>query len=98
MQQQRTQQTIDVSARDFAERVGQLSATQSPTGSVYSRLALIHQVAKAYAAEAVEAAGYVPVDLDIDELTDPPLYEGAVDADDRVVIQFSYEPVKTTHP
>ncbi|CCH02704.1 hypothetical protein FAES_4705 [Fibrella aestuarina BUZ 2] len=101
MHQQRTQHTIDVPARAFADRVGALSAAQSPTGSVYSRLALIHQVAKAYAVEAVVAAGYVPTDqpgdeqtmldrIDIDELTDPPLYEGVVDPEDRVVIHFSY--------
>lgn len=98
MSAQRTQQTIDVSARAFDERVGQLSAARSLAGSVYSRLALIHQVAKAYALEAIEAAGYVPSDLDIDELTDPPLYEGVADADDLVTIWFSYEPIKTTRP
>ncbi|RYE70160.1 MAG: hypothetical protein EOO81_08070 [Oxalobacteraceae bacterium] len=79
--------TIDVTASQFSEQLDQLTQTQS--GSVYSRLALIHQVAKAFATEALNAAGSTPHDLTIDELTDPPLYEWADNAD-PVIIQFSY--------
>lgn len=83
----RQEQTIDVPARAFSERLDRLS--QSQPGSVYSRLALIHQVAKAFAMEAVNASGRTPVDLTIDELTDPPLYESTSD-DEPVIIQFSF--------
>lgn len=83
----RQEQTIEVTAREFGERLDQLTQTQS--GSVYSRLALIHQLAKAFAMEALAGLGPTPTDLTIDELTDPPLYDG-VDNTDPVVIQFSY--------
>ncbi|MBO0947959.1 hypothetical protein [Fibrella forsythiae] len=85
----RRQQTIDVPAHLFSDRLSQVSAARSSSGSVYSRLALIHQVAKTVATEAVSESGRTPVDLTIDELTDPPLYEGATDTE-PVIIRFSY--------
>ncbi|RYC68848.1 MULTISPECIES: hypothetical protein [Spirosoma] len=83
-------QTISIPASDFSERLRQLSLSQSPAGSVYSRLALIHRVASAYATEAANQAGVFPTDLQIEELTDPPLYELPPDPD-PVIIQFSYQ-------
>ncbi|MEZ0540014.1 hypothetical protein [Fibrella arboris] len=83
----RKHQVIDVPAHTFNTRLGELAQTQP--GSVYSRLALIHQVAKALATESVNASGHTPTDLTIDELTDPPLYEGMADVE-PVLIQFSF--------
>ena len=81
-------QTIDVSAKEFNNRLNQLGS-QSPTGALLSRLALIHQVAKAYASEALSESGHSLADLNIEEITDPPLYDYTLD-DDPVIIQFSY--------
>lgn len=94
----RHERTIDVPVRVFSERLGALTQAQSggsasghsASSSVYSRLALIHQVAKALATEAVSASGRTPVDLTVDELTDPPLYESGPDDEEPVVIRFSY--------
>ena len=82
-------QTIEVSANDFNSRLNQLIAAQASTGTLFSRLALIHQVAKAFALEAVSKEETAPVNIDIEEITDPPLYSYMPD-DEPVVIQFSY--------
>ncbi|GAB4043759.1 hypothetical protein GCM10028774_60580 [Spirosoma jeollabukense] len=65
-----------------AERTGQAT-------SLLSRLALIHQVAKAYVAENLAKLAATPLDIEIEEITDPPMYDLDVAAD-VVTIQFSY--------
>lgn len=87
-QTNRTWQTINIPAKDFNNRLEQLEAQSAP-GSFLSRLALIHQVAKAYAVEAARESGHALADVEIEEITDPPLYGYTID-DDPVIIQFSY--------
>lgn len=82
-------QTIEIPASDFNSRLNQVIAAQASTGTLFSRLALIHQVAKAFASETVSKKESPPVDIDIEEITDPPLY-GYMPDDEPVVIQFSY--------
>ncbi|MBD2756671.1 hypothetical protein [Spirosoma validum] len=82
-------QTIEIPAREFSKRLSQFSETQTATGALFSRLALIHRVAKVYAVEAMSELGHSPTDLEIEEITDPPLYGHTID-DDPVFIQFSY--------
>lgn len=65
---------------------------QSATGSLLSRLALIHQVAKAYALESLPPSASATADVSIEEITDPPFYESGLN-DETVIIQFSYQPL-----
>ncbi|NEU66936.1 hypothetical protein [Spirosoma agri] len=51
---------------------------------------MIHQVAKAYALEATISLVDSPVELAIEEITNPPLYDFD-NGDELVVIQFSYK-------
>lgn len=88
-QTDRQWQTIEVPAREFNSRLNQFSAAQTSTGALFSRLSLIHQVAKAYATEAISKSGQSLTDLEIEEITDPPLYGYTLD-DNPVIIQFSY--------
>lgn len=81
--------TIEIPSRDFQHRVNEMVADPAKTTSVYSRLALIHLVAKEYAREEVERVGSSGSQIEIEELTDPPLSD-ATDGDERVVIRFSY--------
>jgi hypothetical protein len=81
--------TIEVPANEFTSRLNQFISTQASTGALFSRLALIHQVAKAYAVEAISKSGNERTDLEIEEITDPPLYGYILD-DEPVIIQFSY--------
>ncbi|WP_420148375.1 hypothetical protein [Spirosoma sp.] len=85
----RQRQTIAIPARDFNSRLSQLSESNSSTGALFSRLALIHQLAKAYAVEAVCEPEVLLADLEIEEITDPPLY-GYTPDDDPVIVHFSY--------
>lgn len=92
MQKQQTNrqwQRIEIPAKDFNNKLDQFSAIQTSPGTLFSRLALIHQVAKAYAVEAANQSGHVVTTLDIEEITDPPLYSYALD-DEPIIIQFSY--------
>ena len=82
-------QTIEVPANEFNSRFNQLIASQTSTGTLFSRLALIHQVAKAFAIEAVNKSDNSSTNLEIEEITDPPLY-GYMPDDEPVIIQFSY--------
>ena len=81
--------TLEVSARDFQRRVNEVAADPAKTTSVYSRLALIHQVAKAFALEEAERNGFSDARIEIEELTNPPLSDEAI-TDEPVVIRFSY--------
>ncbi|MBD2701246.1 hypothetical protein IC229_11405 [Spirosoma sp. BT702] len=80
-------QTIEIPADEFNHRLNQLIETHSPTGALFSRLALIHQVAKAYAVEAVNQLNVTSTEIEIEEITDPPLY-GYMPDDGPVIIQF----------
>lgn len=81
---------VAVPARQFQERMHQMD--QSATGSLLSRLALLHQVAKAYALESLPPLAYGTANVSIEEITDPPFY-GQVPDDETVLIQFSFQPV-----
>ena len=78
---------IAVPARQFQDRL--LRMGQAATGSFLSQLALLHQVAKAYAQESLPPSA--TTEVSIEEITDPPLYGQASD-EDMVLIQFSYQP------
>ncbi|GAB4022608.1 hypothetical protein [Spirosoma koreense] len=82
-------QTIEIPAKVFSQRLSQCTDIQPSTGALFSRLVLIHQVAKAFATEALIESGASLADLAIEEITDPPLY-GYLPDDDPVIIQFSY--------
>lgn len=82
--------TIEIPAHDFQHRVNEMAADPAKTTSVYSRLALIHLVAKEYAREEVERVGLPDSQIEIEELTDPPLSD-VTDGDEPVVIRFSYK-------
>ncbi|GAB3959590.1 hypothetical protein GCM10028805_55990 [Spirosoma harenae] len=90
-QKNRHWQTIEIPAKDFNSRLILFSENQEQTGALFSRLALIHQVAKSFATESIIESGNTSANLDIEELTNPPLYGYTLD-DDPVVIQFSYFP------
>ena len=91
----RTLKTIAVTVGEFQERLHQFksvnnSSQYSPEDvSVYSHLALIHQVAKAYALEVLTKLVGHPTELAIEEITNPPLHDQE-NNDEPVVIQFSY--------
>ena len=80
---------LEISARDFQRRVNEAATDPAQRASVYSRLALIHQVAKAIALEEAERNGFSDARIEIEELTDPPLSDEAI-TDEPVVIRFSY--------
>ncbi|GAB3705710.1 hypothetical protein GCM10027592_38470 [Spirosoma flavus] len=88
-QKNRQWQTIDIPASEFNRRLNQLIESQETTSALFSRLALIHQVAKSYAFEAVNNAAGSASQLEIEEITDPPLY-GYMPDDEPVIVQFSY--------
>jgi len=73
----------------------QYQAERSPTGSLLSRLPLFHQVAKAYVVEACYRSGASTAAIEIDELTDPPLYDLGIE-DSVVIIHYRY--VKSGQP
>ncbi|MCK8494667.1 hypothetical protein M0L20_22555 [Spirosoma sp. RP8] len=77
--------TLEIAVDQFRQRMERIAGSSSGNGSVYSRLALIHQAAKAYAVETAPAS----ITVEIEEITNPPLYEEDL-SDDPVVIQFSY--------
>lgn len=94
MQEQRSDrqwQTIDIPAREFSTRLDEYLNSDALAGTLFSRLAVIHQVAKAYAIEATQklSPDLQPTDVEIEEITDPPMYGYVLD-DEPVVIQFSY--------
>lgn len=82
-------QRIEIPAKDFNNRLNQFSASQASTSTLLSRLALIHQVAKAYAVEVANQSGHAETTLEIEEITDPPLY-GYTLGDEPIIVQFSY--------
>ncbi len=86
----RAWEQIAVPARQFQDRMHQMG--QSTTGSLLSRLALMHRVAKAYALESLPPTVSATADVSIEELTDPPFYGQVLD-DETVLIQFSYQSV-----
>ncbi|GAB4000187.1 hypothetical protein GCM10028807_52400 [Spirosoma daeguense] len=88
-QANRRWRTIEIPANDFNNRFNQFSKAQASTAALFSRLALIHQVAKAYATEAVGELENTSIDIEIDEITDPPLHGYTID-DNPVIIRFSY--------
>lgn len=87
--------TIGVPIGQFSTRMDELvrAAGLSGQASMQSRLSLIHQTAKQFAAEAVQQAGQPAPAIDIDELTNPPLLDIPIDPDDeqQVIIQFAYQ-------
>ncbi|GAB3977934.1 hypothetical protein GCM10028806_40140 [Spirosoma terrae] len=94
MQEERSDrqwQIIDIPTREFSTRLDEHLTSHASAGTLFSRLAVIHQVAKAYAVEAARqlSPNLQPADVEIEEITDPPMYGYVLD-DDPVVIQFSY--------
>lgn len=81
---------VEIPARQFQDRMYLMG--QSTTGSLLSRLALMHQAAKAYALESLPPSASATADVSIEELTDPPFYDQVPD-DALVLIQFSYQSV-----
>lgn len=86
--------TIQVATSAFLGRINDALREQVAVGtvnkaSVYSRLALIHRVAKAYACEEVSGEQNSHPEVEIDELTDPPLMDEGTE-NEWVVITFSY--------
>lgn len=84
---------IEVTAAEFRQRMHLINNSGGPiqslarSGSVYSELALVHQVAKACAQEALPS--HARSTVMIEEITNPPL-SGSIEADEPVLIQFSY--------
>jgi hypothetical protein len=67
-----------------------LRIQQQPTTSMLSRLALLHQVAKSYVLETLAQLPVHPRDVKVEELTDPPMFDLAIE-DGVVIIYYSYE-------
>lgn len=87
----RQRASLEVPWVDFQHQIQKLQSQggRSPTGSLLSRLALIHQVAKACVVEERARLGTSATDIEIDEITDPPMYD--LDVEDGIVrIQYSY--------
>lgn len=76
---------LEVPMNDFQRRV-----QQQPVTSMLSRLALLHQVAKSYVLEALAQLPVHTRDVNIEELTDPPMFDLDIE-DGVVVIQYSYQ-------
>ena len=77
---------VEVTLSDFQHRMKQ----PGKPSSTLSRLAVLHQVAKAYAIEDAEQLNADPLTVLVEEITDPPMYD--LDFEDGVVvIQYSYE-------
>ncbi len=87
--------SMEVSAGAFQHRMDEEAQKLEQTrdnersASVYARLALMHQVAKDLATEKLRREGHSNPIVQIEELTDPPVF-GATNADDSVIIYFSY--------
>jgi hypothetical protein len=81
---------VAVSVPTFQQRLSRITEeqTKAVTG-VLSRLALVHQTAKEFAIEAAEKKGIDTGSIDIEELTNPPLFDFYPE-DEPVVIHYSY--------
>jgi hypothetical protein len=81
---------VAVSVPTFQQRLNQITENQGGAGTgVLSRLALVHQTAKEFAMEAVGKKGIAAVSIDIEELTNPPLFDFYPE-EEPVVIHYSY--------
>ncbi|GAB3746505.1 hypothetical protein [Spirosoma pomorum] len=89
-QNKRLLATVAVSVPTFQQRLNRITEEQSKVGTgVLSRLALVHQTAKDFAIEAAEKKGIDTVSIDIEELTNPPLFDFYPE-EEPVVIHYSY--------
>lgn len=84
--------SLQVPMTDFQDSIDRVRRAERPgqAAPLLSRLALIHQVAKAYVAENLAKLAASPLDIEIEEITDPPMYDLDV-AEGAVTIQFSYD-------
>jgi len=82
---------LEMPLADFQHQIQQLlnQEEHSPTGSLLSRLALIHQVAKACVTAEIGGLDAGASEIEIDEITDPPMYEVGPE-NGVVIIQYSY--------
>lgn len=83
--------SLKVPVTDFQDSLDRVRRAERPgqAASLLSRLALIHQVAKACVTEYLTKLATNPLDIDIEEITDPPMYDLDV-AEGVVTIRFSY--------
>ncbi|CAN5542979.1 hypothetical protein BH09BAC4_BH09BAC4_20280 [soil metagenome] len=83
--------SLQVPMTDFQDRLDRVRRAErlGQAASLLSRLALIHQVAKDYVAENLAKLVASPLDIEIEEITDPPMYDLDV-AEGVVTIRFSY--------
>lgn len=81
---------VAVSVPTFQQRLKQITEEMGGSGTgVLSRLALVHQAAKEFAVEAVGIKGIAAVNINIEELTNPPLFDFYPE-EEPVVIHYSY--------
>jgi hypothetical protein len=82
--------TVAVSVPTFQQRLDHIVEEQGRAGKgVLSRLALVHQTAKELAIEAAGKKGIDTVSINVEELTNPPLFDFYPE-DEPVVIHYSY--------
>ncbi|QKZ12628.1 hypothetical protein [Spirosoma sp. KUDC1026] len=82
--------TVAISVPTFQQRLNHIVEEQGRAGKgVLSRLALVHQTAKQFAIEAALKKGIDTGSIDVEELTNPPLFDFYPE-DEPVVIHYSY--------